>query len=168
MLIFVTSMEFTFWVRALRTRLSYWRRVWGCCSSSKAEAFHVVAPTQTRRQQPTRARSSEESRITDMMPQYDGHWPIDLRCFHAAMAWNTWGKNCPKTTSATIDPHKHTYRCVHGCDSKRCGMFATNLGARASCPRPTRAGRPRSQVSLVWYRCNAHITLNRTLRPLRI
>ena len=50
-------------VRALRTRLSYWRRVWGCCSSSKAVAFHVVAPTQTRRQQPTRARSTEESRL---------------------------------------------------------------------------------------------------------
>ena len=36
----------------------------GGCSSSKAEAFSFVAPTQTHRQQPTRARSTEESRIT--------------------------------------------------------------------------------------------------------
>ena len=54
-------MEFTPLVRALRTRLSYWRRVWGCCSSLKAVAFRVVAPTQTRLQQPTRARSTEEA-----------------------------------------------------------------------------------------------------------
>ena len=58
-------MEITSWVRALRTRLSYWRRVWGCCSSLKAVAYRVVAPTQTRRQQPTRARSTEESRFKD-------------------------------------------------------------------------------------------------------
>jgi len=56
-------MEFTSLVRALRTRFCCWRRVWGCCSSLKAEAFLVEATTQTRRQQPTRARSTEESRI---------------------------------------------------------------------------------------------------------
>ena len=50
MLIFVTSRVFTFWVRSLRPRLSYWRRVWGCCSTLKAQALRVVAPTQTCRQ----------------------------------------------------------------------------------------------------------------------
>ena len=65
-------------VRALRTRLSYWRRVWGCCSSLKAAAFRVVAPTQTRRQQPTRARSTEESRIM-ILARLTAHPHDDIR-----------------------------------------------------------------------------------------
>jgi hypothetical protein len=35
----------------------------------KAEAFLVVAPTQTRRQLPTRARSTEESRMNGTLPK---------------------------------------------------------------------------------------------------
>ncbi|WP_305602592.1 hypothetical protein, partial [Rhodoferax sp.] len=59
----VTSMLFTFWVSALRTRLSRRQRAWGRYSSMRAVAPCVVAPTQTHRQQPTRARPAKESRL---------------------------------------------------------------------------------------------------------
>jgi len=64
----------TRWVTALRTRLSHWQRAWGRCFSLWAGAHCVVAPTQTRRQWPSRARPTEESRINEA----DAEWRVLL------------------------------------------------------------------------------------------
>src|SRR3990167_11431833 len=50
-------------MRALRTRLSRSQRARGCCSALQALACSVVAATRSRRQRPTRARPTKESRI---------------------------------------------------------------------------------------------------------
>jgi len=50
-------------VRALRTRLSHWQRAWGRCFSLRPVARYVVTLTQPRRQQPNRARPTEEFRM---------------------------------------------------------------------------------------------------------
>ena len=63
MLNFVATTAFTFWVAALRTRLSRCGHAWGRCSALQAVACCVIAPTQTRPQRPTRARPTAVSRL---------------------------------------------------------------------------------------------------------
>jgi len=66
-------------IELLATRL-------GCCFSSKAVAFRVVAPTHTRRQQPTRARSTEESRLMHQASKVESETFRSLEAFAFATA----------------------------------------------------------------------------------